>query len=221
MLILDINFVITTFVTKKLKMEFRENYTRDKITIDLIKANIYSLIISLPVGIIYGVPYGIIWHEQFSIKNIKALAVYMTDTHFLIVIAFFVLFFIGILLHELIHGFVWALYAEKGMKSIKFGVLWKMLTPYCHCKEPLTVKHYITGAIMPAIILGFLPALLGIIIGNIGWLLFGFFFTIAASGDFLIISLVRKERMSDFVQDHPSEAGCYIYRDKNENRELQ
>jgi len=221
MQILDINLLITTFVTKKLEMEFLENYTRDKITIDLVKANIYSLLISLPVGIIYGVPYGFIWHEQFSIKNIKALAVYMTDTHFSIVIAFFVLFFIGIVLHELIHGFVWALYAEKGMKSIKFGVMWKMLTPYCHCKEPLTVKHYITGAIMPAIILGFLPGLLGIIIGNIGWLLFGFFFTIAASGDFLIISLVRKERMSDFVQDHPSEAGCYIYRDKNENRELQ
>ena len=31
-------------------------------------------------------------------------------------------------------------------------------------------------------------------------------------GDFLIINLLRKENKDDFVEDHPSEAGCYIYR---------
>jgi hypothetical protein len=34
----------------------------------------------------------------------------------------------------------------------------------------------------------------------------------AALGDFLIINLLRKENKSDLVQDHPSEAGCYLYR---------
>jgi hypothetical protein len=38
------------------------------------------------------------------------------------------------------------------------------------------------------------------------------FFTMAAAGDFMIINLIRKENKIDFVQDHPSEAGCYIYR---------
>ena len=65
---------------------------------------------------------------------------------------------------------------------------------------------------MPSIILGLLPAIVAIYIGNFGLLLFGIFFTMAACGDFLVINLLRKENMKSFVQDHPSEAGCYIYR---------
>ena len=91
-----------------------------------------------------------------------------------------------------------------------------MLTPYCHCTEPLKVKQYIWGAITPAIILGFIPSILAILTGNLGILIFGMFFTMAAGGDFLIINLIRKENKNDFVQDHPSEAGCYIYRKTEE-----
>jgi hypothetical protein len=85
-----------------------------------------------------------------------------------------------------------------------------MLTPYCHCKEPLKVKYYILGAITPAIILGFIPSILAILIGNIGLLIFGILFTMAA------INLIRKENMNELVQDHPSEAGCYSYRKTEE-----
>ncbi len=119
---------------------------------------------------------------------------------------------LGIVLHELIHGITWAKFAKKGFKSIKFGILWKMLTPYCYCEETLNVRQYIIGAITPAIIMGIIPAVIAIVIGNLGLLIFGMFFTMAAGGDFLIINLIRKESSSDLVQDHPSEAGCYIYR---------
>jgi hypothetical protein len=68
------------------------------------------------------------------------------------------------------------------------------------------------GAIAPAIILGFIPSVVAIIIGNFGLLIFGLVFTVVAAGDFLIINLLRKENKDDFVEDHPSEAGCYIYR---------
>ena len=122
---------------------------------------------------------------------------------------------LGIVIHELIHGITWACFAKDGYKSIKFGVLWKMLTPYCPCKEPLNVRQYIIGAFTPAIILGFMPSLIAIIVGNLGLLIFGIFFTMAAGGDFLIINLIRKENKDDLVQDHPSEAGCYIYRKLN------
>jgi len=87
-----------------------------------------------------------------------------------------------------------------------------MFTPYCHCKEPLKVKHYIFGAIAPAIILGIIPSVLAILIGNLKLLIFGIFFTMAAGGDILMINLIRKENMNDLVLDHPSEVGCYIYR---------
>jgi hypothetical protein len=102
--------------------------------------------------------------------------------------------------------------SKGGFKSIKFGVLWKMLTPYCHCKEALKVRQYIIGAITPAIIMGIIPSVIAILIGNFGLLIFGMFFTMAAGGDLLMINLIRKESSTDLVQDHPSEVGCYIYR---------
>ena len=68
------------------------------------------------------------------------------------------------------------------------------------------------GAIMPAIVLGFIPAIYGLVFGDFVILIFGAFFTLAAAGDFLIINLIRKENWNSLVQDHPSEVGCYIYR---------
>jgi uncharacterized membrane protein YvlD (DUF360 family) len=100
---------------------------------------------------------------------------------------------------------------------MKYGVIWKWLTPYCHCKEPLLVKEYIIGALMPAIILGFIPSIMAIFTGNITLILFGLFFTMAAGGDFMIINILRKEAMDSLVQDHSSKIGCYIYRPINSN----
>lgn len=187
-------------------MQDLENYKKEKLTINLVWANIFGILIIIPIGIIFGFPYYLLWMPKVEIKqlidNVEPQRV---------ALIFFVLI-IGTIVHELIHGITWARFAKAGFKSIKFGVLWKMLTPYCHCKEPLNVKQYIIGAITPAIILGIIPSVIAILIGNVGLLIFGMFFTMVAGGDFLIINLIRKENSSDLVQDHPSEAGCFIYR---------
>jgi hypothetical protein len=81
-------------------------------------------------------------------------------------------------------------YTKDGFKSIRFGVLWKFLTPYCHCKA-LLVKHYIIGD-LPAIVLG-----LFLLYYPLSWqcilLIFGIFFTMAAFGDFMIIFMLLKK----------------------------
>lgn len=190
-----------------------ENYKQEKLTIDIMKANLYGILILVPTFFIYGVPYFLIWGDEMSLSGLRDIlkgAPWMIGVGGLVV---FVILIAGIVVHELIHGIVWARYAEKGFKSIRFGVLWKMATPYCHCKEPLQVKHYILGAIMPALVLGLLPALIALIAGNFALLIFGMFFTMAAVGDFMIINLLRKEDMNSLVLDHPSEAGCFIYRE--------
>ena len=189
---------------------------REKLTIDLVKANIYALIGIIPIVILYVVPFYLVWKDQLTLTHVRSI---ILETEwlksraisFLIIIS---LIIIGIILHELIHGITWSFYTKNGFKSIKFGVLIKMLTPYCHCKEPLKVNQYILGAIMPAIILGVIPALLAILFGSIVLLAFGIFFTIAAMGDFLIIFLLRKENRNTLVLDHPTEPGCFIYRKK-------
>jgi hypothetical protein len=177
-----------------------ENYKKEKLTVNLVWANIFAILILIPIFFVFGIPYYLIWHSKLD-SDIGLDGLYI-----------FGAFILGIIVHELIHGIIWARYAKNGFKSMKFGVLWKMITPYCHCKEPLKVRHYIIGAIAPAIILGLIPSIIAIIIGNLELLIFGMVFTIAAGGDFLIINLIRKENKDDLVQDHPSEVGCFIYR---------
>jgi hypothetical protein len=179
-------------------MQELENYKKEKLTIDLVWANIFGVLLLIPIVLIFGIPYYFLClvPQDIAYGELYILGILI----------------LGIIVHELIHGITWAQFAKSGFKSIRFGILWKMLTPYCHCKEPLKVRQYIIGAITPAIILGLIPSLLAIIIGHLGLLIFGMLFTMAAGGDFLIINLIRKENIDDLVQDHPSEAGCYIYR---------
>ena len=184
-----------------------ENYIQEKQTIDLVKANLVALKYFLLFGIIFFLPYYLIWgldtKNFLDIKGNVLKAFYP-----------FIALTIGLVIHELIHGIFFAKYASKGFKSVKFGVLLKMLTPYCHCKEPLKIKHYIIALLAPLVILGILPAIVGILIGNLGLTIFGIFFSGAAAGDLMIYNLIKKENPEDYVQDHPSEAGYYIFRKK-------
>lgn len=191
-------------------MEDFSNYKKEKLTIDLAKANIFALLTIIPIVIVFGIPFYLLWKNNIVTADLKNYFVNINPILKYIIILLIIM--IGIIIHELIHGITWSFFAKNGFKSMKFGVLWKMLTPYCHSTVPLKVKHYILGAIMPSIILGFIPCIIAIIIGNFPLLLFGMFFTMTAVGDFMIINLIRKENGDDFVQDHPSEAGCYIYR---------
>ncbi|AWG21927.1 hypothetical protein FFWV33_10520 [Flavobacterium faecale] len=195
-------------------MQNLDHYKKDKLTINIVKANIYGIFGAIPIVIVYLFPFLLLWKDKLNPHafrtSIKEAA--LSYTRFEVLAIIMLVITLGIVVHELIHGITWAKYTKKRFKSIKFGFLWKMLTPYCHCTEPLRVKEYITGAIMPAIILGFLPAIYAILFGNIFVLLFAILFTVVAIGDFMIINLLRKEDMNSLVLDHPSEAGCFIYR---------
>lgn len=191
-----------------------EDYQKDKLTIDLVKANVFAIVMMIPVALIFGLPYYLIWGFGFNPSLFQGFAKFFSPG--LMGLGVLILLILSIILHELIHGIVWSRYTSNGFKSIRFGVLWNMLTPYCHCREPLKVKEYVIGALMPALILGVIPGLISIVIGNPVLLIFGIIFTIAASGDFMIIYLLKNENRDDYVQDHPSEAGCFIFRKRVE-----
>lgn len=195
-----------------------ESYTMEKKTIDLGKANGYALLSIIPITLLNIIPYYLIWGRLISISVLK-------EVHPLAIMGYCFLsifiMLIGIVFHELIHGVTWSLYTKKGFKSMKFGILKEYLTPYCHCKEPLKVRVYSIGAIMPAIILGFIPSIIAILLGNFGLLLFGIFFTVSAMGDFMIIYLIYKEDKETWVQDHPSEAGYYLLKELNPKKDSQ
>lgn len=182
-----------------------EKFTKEKLTIDLVKANVVALKYLAFFAVVFGLPYLTIWKTEskplFEFNNLVTRAMFPV-----------LLFFIGIIIHEFVHGIFFAKYAEKGWKSVKFGVMWKMLTPYAHCKEPLKIKEYKVALLAPLIVVGIIPAILGIVFG-IGLLtIFGIILSGGAAGDLMVYDLIKKENPEDYVQDHPSEAGCWIYR---------
>lgn len=184
-------------------MERFEDYEEELKTIDIYAASRVSLIITVAAAVLFGVPFYFIWRPELSISLQQGLL-------------FVLLFIAGIAAHELIHGLFFGLFAKNRFKSIRFGVMWKMLAPYCHCKEPLKIRHYFLGALMPALLLGIVPAVLSLFNGSGLMLILGIIYTGAAAGDFMIVWVLRKEDPDTYVQDHPSEVGCFVYRKKQQ-----
>lgn len=182
-------------------MNQTNNLHKEKITFDVAKANLYALFMIIPITLIFALPYYLIW-QNFRYDSVDLILV------LIIIIA-------GTILHELIHAITWAIFAKTGLRAIKFGIRWKLLNPYCHCKDLLLVKHYRLGTILPGILIGICPAVLSIIIGNPVILIIGIVFTMAAGGDFIMIYLLRNQDKNTLVYDHPTEAGCYIFHKKD------
>lgn len=185
-----------------------ENFEKEEKVIDLLKANLVSLKYLALFAMVFSVPFFLIWKTGFSLTLFNAENLYLKLFLPLLIMI------LGIVVHELIHGIFFAMYAKNGFKSIKFGILWKMLTPYCHCKEPLQIKHYSVALLAPFVILGIIPAVISLFTGNLVLLIFGILFSSAAAGDLMIYQLIKSENPEDYVQDHPTEAGYYLFKHK-------
>ena len=109
-------------------MNLSKDYQKEKLTINLYWANIFSFLILVPIVLVFGLPYYLLWIDDidsFGKLWLDSISIFGFLKIFLVTL-------LGIIIHELIHGITWSIYADNGFKSIKFGVLWKMMTPYCH-----------------------------------------------------------------------------------------
>ena len=126
-------------------------------------------------------------------------------------IVIFILFSLGaIVIHELIHALFFGLFSDDGFSFIRFGIDRKTFSPYCHPTGYLKVWVYRLGALAPLVLLGCLPTLVSFVNGNIGYLFFGFLFSIAAGGDIISVWLTRHLSGGDIIKDHSSKLGFYI-----------
>ena len=115
---------------------------------------------------------------------------------------------VSIIIHELLHGLGYAL-GGAAWSQIQFGV--RKLSPYAHCSVPIKRNSYRLAVALPGIILGLLPALVGIVGGSISLLLFGTFMTVSAAGDGLVLWLLRDAPKDALIFDHPTKVGCELH----------
>jgi hypothetical protein len=171
--------------------------TKRDLSISMARANIVVLLLAVPVVVL-----------QFVVFSMLHGAEKLEPTWNIMIL--FAIVMVGVVVHELIHGITWMLFGHKPFAAIKFGFQWKTLTPYAHLKEPVEVNIYRVGAFMPGFVLGILVYIFGILLGDGNLLWFSLAHTSAAGGDWLILWLIRNVKAGTQVEDHPTNAGCYV-----------
>ena len=167
------------------------------LSISMARANVIATFIMLPVMILQFLMFvGLHGADRLSPAGSTVLLI--------------VLVLLGVVLHELIHGIGWIVFGQKSFSAITFGFQWKTITPYAHLNEPVEVRAYRISAFLPGFVLGILPFLLSLVLGSGALFWFGLVHTTAAGGDWLILWLIRNVRSGLRVEDHPTNAGCYI-----------
>ena len=183
---------------KQEELPIVEGYEPEKKTISMLKANVLSFALFFVFGALCWWVFGTIWgwgKEWFSFWLAPLLVA-------------------GIVLHELVHGITWLLLLHKGFSHLSFGFLPGGV--YCHIDVPMIKRDYVIGALMPLFLVGVVPLLVAFFIGSYLWLILGIIMVVSALGDIMIVWLIRKEPSDALIYDHPSEAGCCIYRKTTE-----
>jgi hypothetical protein len=121
--------------------------------------------------------------------------------------------------HEAVHALAWMSSGKLPAKAFKFGILWGgfIPMPYCHCKEPLSVRVYRAGALMPLLIT--VPVFIAVLVLHpTSWTaLLAALSLSGCIGDVWLYKKLIPMKQNDLVWDCPKEAGCdVIVKDENQ-----
>lgn len=136
------------------------------------------------------------------------LDAFRVDIDFLWVFLGFILLIVA---HELVHAIGWKLTSGLPWRRFRFGVMWRVLAPYCHAKDPMALTPYRIGAVLPLFVTGVLPWLVGLIQADATLTIVGALLISGAIGDIYVLWVLRGLPTNALVQDHPSRAGCIAY----------
>lgn len=170
-----------------------------EISFNTLRLMILLILMAIPFIYLVENSYDLIWKNKSPIVEMNV------SYSFKIIIVL-----LSVLAHELLHGIILAKYSKNGFRSIKFGFSAKMLSPYCHCKDPVKVKHFMRAGIAPLIFIGLVPLIFAISTG-VHWLMtFGLIFTLGGFGDLIIVIKLFKFDSEDIVIDLPDKIGFII-----------
>jgi hypothetical protein len=181
-----------------------QGYEMKEHTLGLLYANIMAAVVSFP----------------FFLPVIAAFVIFRSDKPLWFImssgeLALFILFNILLIVaHEAVHGITWSFFTENGFKSISFGIMPELCTPYCNCSEPLKRNQYILGSLMPLFVVGILPSVIAIITGWFWLLLVGVCMILGAGGDIIITYRILKyksDRAEVIYYDHPTKCGFITF----------
>lgn len=179
-----------------------QGYERKDLTFSAVAANTWALVVALPFIVPFMLAYRVMWGGERSVLPWWGY----------LVGAFLVVTFIVV--HELIHGAVFACFAKDGFRAVAFGVIWSMLTPYCTCRESLKRKHYMLAILAPTAVLGIVPAAVALAIGSHWIMCLGILMILGGGGDIMCaikLATYRTKGKECLFFDHPYEVGLAVF----------
>lgn len=182
----------------------RQGYRKIDLTIGVVKANLLALIVMLPFAALSGA-------VVLSRVSFLSMAELMSPFDFLL---FLLVMLLLTAVHEGIHALTWAMFGKDYWKSIRFGVIWKALTPYCTCLRPAKRGQYILGAAMPTLVLGIGLTAAAALTGVYWVFILALAMIFGGGGDFTIILKILLHRQCGkeaVYYDHPYECGVVVF----------
>lgn len=183
----------------------RQGYRKTDLTIGVVKGNLLALIVMLPFAVLSGA-------VVLSCCSLRSMIESITTSLDLLFL-FLALLLLGAV-HEGIHALTWAMFGKDYWKFIRFGVIWKALTPYCTCLRPVKRGQYILGAAMPTLVLGIGLTAAAALTGSFSVFILAIAMIFGGGGDFTIIlkMLLHRQQGRDAVYyDHPYECGVVVF----------
>ena len=177
-------------------------------TISMARANGIALVLTPVVFLGLLVVYRLLWATGGIHQDIFQLR-YLPWLLLILVLS--------IIIHEGLHAVGFVLVGRVPLSAIKFGFSWQGLAPYAPCRVPLPISAYRLSVLLPGFVLGFLPALVGLLIGSFALLLYGAVMLVTAGGDLAVFLAVRSVPSGARVIDHPTAPGCHVLQDNGVN----
>ena len=130
---------------ERMKAQLCENGYREKdVTITSGRAMVYGILCAFPFVLVFGLMYRLLLVERAYLLEVSGLSFYCI---------FIAIIVISVVIHELLHGVGWAAASGKGWNVVRFNI--NAMMPSCACKTVLEKRAYLTGVLMPFIVLGF------------------------------------------------------------------
>jgi len=199
------------------KNQVLANYSVEEIKLEsnIKKELVFMFGILIISTIIFAVPFYLIWQEVvhdfinyilahrqaiFAMPLFERIRAIMFQG-----VIFLMIFGVITLVHELVHGIFYGIFATNKFKSIKMGVLIKSFTAYCICNEKLKINHSRVGLTAPLVIMGIIPIIISMFIGNAILFLLGFFTIVMSCGDMQIFLKFSKFSYDSLVYEEITE----------------
>jgi|GEM_PF-1454203 len=127
----------------------------------------------------------------------------------------------GYVLHEFLHMLTFSAVGFKPITYIKMGIRPTHLLPFLYPVYPLKAWAMRLGMLVPWLVVGVLPMLMGLETKTPELFFPGVFFSCFSSGDLAWFYTTWKVPMNAWMEINPNGFGCIWYKNLPENKELE